>query len=205
MNNKVKQIMAVISLAEKLKCVLRHGWTSNGRHESVAEHTWRMSLMVILVANELNRDINTEKALKMAVVHDLVEAICGDVPAFDLINDHNARTLKDQQERAAICRIESMAPDLVGGEIKALWEEFEEGASYEAKVVLALDKLEAQIQHNEADLSTWTEIEKKMAFQLGRYTHFDLFIDELRKSIEETSTEKLQTPNPSPNRHAVPN
>lgn len=197
MKNKVKQIMAVISLAEKLKCVLRHGWTSNGRHESVAEHTWRMSLMVILVANELNRDIDTEKALKMAVVHDLVEAICGDVPAFDLISDHNARTLKDQRERAAICQIETMAPDLVGGEIKALWEEFEEGISYEAKVVLALDKLEAQIQHNEADLSTWTEIEKKMAFQLGRYTRFDLFIDELRKSIEETSTEKLRVLGPS--------
>jgi putative hydrolase of HD superfamily len=192
MHKKISQIMAIVGLAEKLKCVLRHSWTSDGRHESVAEHTWRLSLMVMLVADYVDKDIDTAKTLKMVIVHDLVEAICGDVPAFDLIDSKEKRALKEAQERAAIDRIAHMAPELAGQEIKALWEEFEDGVSYEARIALALDKLEAQIQHNEADLTTWTEIEKSMAFRLKRYTDFDSFIDELRMHIENASVSKLR-------------
>ena len=67
-------ILQVIALAEKLKYEMRHSWLSNGRQESVAEHTWRMSLMAILVEPYLDQKVNIEKLLKMVIIHDLVRS-----------------------------------------------------------------------------------------------------------------------------------
>lgn len=79
-------ILQVIALAEKLKYEMRHSWLSNGRQESVAEHTWRMSLMAVLVQPYLDKTVQMEKLLKMVIIHDLVEAEAGDIPAFDTMN-----------------------------------------------------------------------------------------------------------------------
>ncbi|MFK2899599.1 HD domain-containing protein [Dyella jejuensis] len=183
-------LLEVFHLGEKLKCLMRHSWMSDGRRESVAEHSWRASFMALLLVDYLDQPVDIGKLLAMVIVHDLVEAICGDVPAFDLLSE-DRRALKEREERAAICKIASMVPVKSGEKIRALWEEFESAVTYEAKVAMAIDKLEAQIQHNEADLSTWTEIEKEMVFRLGRYTNFDSFMDNFRKLIEKEGAEKI--------------
>lgn len=89
-------ILQVIALAEKLKYEMRHSWLSNGRQESVAEHTWRMSLMAILVEPYLDQKVNIEKLLKMVIIHDLVEAEAGDIPAFDTMNSHELQLQKQK-------------------------------------------------------------------------------------------------------------
>ena len=187
----IEQILLVIRLGEKLKRILRHSWLSDGRHESVAEHTWRMSLMALLVAPHLDTELDVERLLKMVIVHDLVEAIAGDIPVFDLIADSTARTLKHQREVDAMAEIVDMLPDINGEEINLLWSEFESSSTVEAKVAKALDKLEAQIQHNEAPLSTWLDVEKDLMLTLERYTGFDSFLDEIRSVVVGETKKKI--------------
>ncbi|WP_102029296.1 HD domain-containing protein [Salirhabdus sp. Marseille-P4669] len=189
---EIQQILQVIKLGERLKKELRHSWLSNGRAESVAEHTWRVSLMAILVEKYLDKSLNMEKLLKMITIHDLIEAKVGDVPAFDTLYDSTVKNAKQQREMQAITEIRDMLPDPLGNEIYRVWMEFEEKSSYEAKVANALDKLEAQIQHNEADFSTWIEIEKEMTFRLGVHTAFDSFLTKLKNEIEKEGAEKLE-------------
>ena len=78
-----------LNVIEKLKCNTRHSWTSSGRQESVAEHSWRLAVMAMLCADEYpTLDIN--KVIKMCLIHDFGEAITGDIPAF-LKNDDDEK------------------------------------------------------------------------------------------------------------------
>ncbi|WP_443137744.1 HD domain-containing protein [Piscibacillus sp. B03] len=185
-------MMEVIHLSEKLKYELRHSWLSNGRQESVAEHTWRLSLMAMLIAPHLEREIDTSKLLKMIIIHDLVEAEAGDVPAFDTLNNQQVKELKTQKEEQAILHIKELVRGEQGNEWYQLWHEFEAKETYEAKVANALDKLEAQIQHNEADIKTWLPIEYDMSYMLGRHTSFSPVLDQLKDVIEEEADKKIK-------------
>ncbi|PMS37291.1 putative hydrolase of HD superfamily [Trinickia symbiotica] len=193
----VKQILSVIRLAEQLKRTLRHSWLSDGRAESVAEHTWRVSLMALLVAPHLDEQVDVERLLKIVIIHDLVEAIAGDIPAFELMRSAESRTTKRDEEQAAISAIAEMLPDVNGIEILSLWREFESKNTLESKVANALDKLEAQIQHNEASLATWLDIEKGLMHLLDQHTFFDTFLDELRNQVVQETTRKLASEGPA--------
>lgn len=184
-------VLQIVALAEKLKYELRHSWLSNGRQESVAEHTWRMSLMAILVQPYLDKPVAMEKLLKMIIIHDLVEAEAGDIPAFDTMNNEELKQKKQENEHKAIVNIKQILSAPLGEELYDLWMEFEKKETYEAKVANALDKLEVKIQHNEAHIDTWLPIEHKMVFQVGQHTDFDSFLSKLQKLIEQTGEQKL--------------
>lgn len=70
MRDQLVNVLNVVNLGEKLKSELRHSWLSNGRQESVAEHTWRVSLMAMLIEPYLDQEIDTAKMLKMIIIHD---------------------------------------------------------------------------------------------------------------------------------------
>src|SRR6266487_5222640 len=82
MKTQITSILEVLKLAERLKFELRHSYTSSGRQESVAEHTWRMSLMAVLIEPLLKQKIDTARLLKMVILHDLVEAEAKDISAL---------------------------------------------------------------------------------------------------------------------------
>ncbi|RKP48476.1 HD domain-containing protein [Trinickia fusca] len=187
----VEKVLAAVRLAERLKYTLRHSWLSDGRHESVAEHSWRMSLMALLVAPHLDANVDVEKLLKMVIVHDLVEAIAGDIPVFDVVNDSTMRILKRKREDDAMKQIFEMLPEINGEEVERLWREFETSSSIEAKVAKALDKLEAQIQHNEAPLATWLDVERNLMHSLEAYTSFDTFLDGIRSIVVDEAKSKI--------------
>lgn len=79
---EVKKLLEVLTTAEHLKDVPRHCYTSGGRRESVAEHSWRLTLMAYWVSDEFP-EADLEKLLKMCLIHDLGEAFTGDVPTFE--------------------------------------------------------------------------------------------------------------------------
>ncbi|MFU0791929.1 HD domain-containing protein [Virgibacillus proomii] len=191
MQEQMERIYQLIKLSEKLKMELRHSWLSNGRQESVAEHTWRLSLMAIVLQPYLEKDIHMEKLLKMLIIHDLVEAEAKDIPAFETLHNEALRLQKQQNERKAIENIRSMLQDKAGEEIYQLWLEFETKETYEAKVANALDKLEVQIQHLEADIRTWKDIEYEMCFMLEKHTSFSPILSELKSLIEQEAREKI--------------
>ncbi|GAF66925.1 putative hydrolase [Bacillus sp. TS-2] len=191
MYSEFTKILEVIKLGEMLKYEMRHSWLSNGRQESVAEHTWRVSLMAILIEPYLEEKLDTTKLLKMIIIHDLVEAEAGDIPAFDTMDDLNTKGQKAKNEIKAIEKIRDTLSNEIGEELYDLWFEFEHKETYEAKVANALDKLEAQIQHNEADISTWLEVEHRMSFMMDKHVNFDKNLSILKDIIENEAKEKL--------------
>ncbi|MDX8342477.1 HD domain-containing protein [Rossellomorea sp. YZS02] len=192
MKTDLINILELIKLGEKLKSEMRHSWLSNGRQESVAEHTWRVSLMAMLMESYLTQNVDLARLLKMIIIHDLVEAEAGDIPAFDTMNDPAAKEQKAFNERKSIERIKDMLGNALGEELYELWHEFEEKETYEAKVANALDKLEAQIQHNEADISTWLEIEHRMSFLMDKHVEFDDALQVFKDLIEDEADLKLK-------------
>jgi putative hydrolase of HD superfamily len=193
MEAALKNILSLLNLVEHLKSVLRHSWLSSGRQESVAEHSWRLALMIMLLAPYSQAPINVEKALKMAVIHDLAEAITGDIPIFES-HDNQIKQQKILAEQAAMQEMRAILNNDMGEELFMLWQEYENKQSAEAKFVNALDKIEAQLQHNEADLSTWLEREKLMVFQsqwVDRHCEYDEIIRLFNSLVKQQAIAKL--------------
>ena len=186
----VRRILNFLKLSERLKLELRHSWLSNGRHESVAEHSWQMALMAVLMHRHLDVEIDLEKALKMIVVHDLVEVEAGDVPSFAT---GEAMAQKAAREEAAMRSIREKLPDAVGEEIQALWQEYEAKRSNEARFAGALDKLEVQVQHNLADMATWEEIEYDLVYtKMDGPCAFDPFLTAFCDAVKAQAESRMR-------------
>ena len=147
-----KKLMSAMHVAEKLKDTTRHCYTSGGRHESVAEHSWRISLMAYWIADEFpEADMN--KLIKMCIIHDLGECFTGDIPTF-------MKTSEDEvKEENLLYAWVNTLPHKYKEEMTALYVELAERKTLEAKIFKAMDSLEALIQHNESDIKTWSENE----------------------------------------------
>ncbi len=130
--------------AERLKNVLRSARTSNGRAESTAEHSWRLCLLAMVFERELP-GVDFARLLKICVLHDLGEAIHGDIPAIH----QTGGTDKAARERADLLTLLQTLPQPVHDEFLALWDEYDQVASPEARLVKGLDKLETILQHNQ--------------------------------------------------------
>jgi len=192
MKTHISSILNILTLAERLKFELRHSYTSNGRQESVAEHTWRMSLMAVLIEPLLKQKVDTSRLLKMIIIHDLVEAEAKDVSALDVLRNPELKVQKAEKEKEAIENLRSVLLEINGQEIYDLFYEFEHKETYEAKVANALDKLEVQLQHNHADFSTWEEIEYDMSFMMDKHVLFDETLFELKTQIEDEAEKKME-------------
>ncbi|MVM32485.1 HD domain-containing protein [Spirosoma sp. HMF4905] len=189
---QLQAVLDVLKLAERLKFELRHSYTSSGRQESVAEHTWRMSLMAVLMEPHLEQKVDMVKLLKMVIIHDLIEAEAGDMSALDVLRNPSLRLVKQQREIQAIENLRAKLGEPLGPEIYELWFEFEEKTTYEAKVANAFDKLEVQLQHNEADITTWEEIEYDMSYMMDKHVTFEPTLKRLKDLIEEQADEKMK-------------
>src|SRR5882762_3983923 len=137
MRDKLESVLQVLTLAERLKFELRHSYTSSGRQESVAEHTWRMALMAILIEPLLPKKVDTARLLKMIIIHDLVEAEAKDVSALDILRNPEIKIKKMEDEKRAIENLRLALIGTNGNEIYDLFYEFEHKETYEAKVANA--------------------------------------------------------------------
>ena len=132
--------------AEKLKDTLRSAYTSSGRQESVAEHSWRLTLLIMAFADQVG-DIDLLKLLKICILHDLGEAIDGDIPA----PEQQVGAPKNDKERRDYLSLVEPLPAALRDEFVALWDEYDTGATAEARVAKAFDKIETILQHNQGE------------------------------------------------------
>lgn len=184
-----RQYVNFLNIIEKLKCNTRHSWTSNGRHESVAEHSWRLAVMALLCKDEYP-DINIDKVIKMALIHDLGEAVTGDVPAFYKTN------ADELNETNAIQSLLNNLPSEFQNEFSQLFNEMRTLSSPEAKLLKALDNLEAVISHNEADLDTWIPLEYTENLTYGeKNCEWSSWTKLLRAIVKEDSIKKINSKN----------
>lgn len=186
-NNKdISQILNFLKEAEKLKSITRHSWTSGGRRESVAEHTWRVALMA-LVLGKYFPEIDISKTIKLIIVHDLGEVYTGDIPGFAKEQD------EPEDEAAAMRQLVAHLPEASSQQLLALWEEFTRKETPEAKLAKALDKIEASVQHNEAGVGTWTEEDFQYHFaHVGDGADFHGFMKEFKEAVDIISREKIR-------------
>ena len=190
MSEDIRRILSVLRLAERLKSELRHSWLSSGRRESVAEHTWQMALMAVLMHRHLEHPVDLERTLAMITVHDLVEAIAGDVPFFET---GERKAMKRLRELEAIEEICTKLPTGTGELVAGLWHEFEDRRTPEAKFAVALDNLEVQFQHNQADLATWLPLEHELVYtKMDAPCAHDTFLAAFCEAVKAESTAKLQ-------------
>ena len=173
-----------LKVAERLKCNTRHSYTSSGRHESVAEHSWRLTMMAYFMQDEFP-DADIDKVIKMCMFHDMGEAITGDIPAFE-------KTSADSDhENHVMDELLDTLPEPYRTDLKELFAEMEALETLEAKIYKALDKLEALIQHNEADLSTWIPLEYDLQMTYGtKECNFSEYMKSLRDMVREDSQKK---------------
>lgn len=186
MQQKILNILKFLKDVELLKSVIRHSWTSSGRQESVAEHSWRLAVMAIVLEEEF-RQVDIKKVIEMVIVHDFGEVYEGDFPTFQKQPSNKAKI----EERAVRKLVEPLAPNVQNKIIK-LSNEFHEYKTLEAKLARALDGLEVLIQHNEADLSTW--VSKEYTYNLTcsrKYMGFHKFIKKFREIIDKQTREKV--------------
>jgi putative hydrolase of HD superfamily len=141
---EIAGVLEFLRAAEKLKSTHRSAWTSAGQPESVAEHTWRLCLMA-LVLKDAFPAVDFARLVKMCIIHDLGEAIGGDIPAIHQVPGES----KAAQERQDLLQLLAPLPERMRGEITGLWDEYEAAATPEAKLAKALDKLETIMQHNQ--------------------------------------------------------
>ncbi|MBQ9458489.1 MAG: GNAT family N-acetyltransferase [Oscillospiraceae bacterium] len=180
-----RALLNALHAAERLKDATRHCYTSGGRHESVAEHSWRMTLMAYLVRDEFP-ELDMDKVIRMCLIHDLGECFTGDIPAFD-------KTREDERREEALLYawVDSL-PEPYRTEMRALYDEMEERKTGEAKLYKALDNFEAVIQHNESELSTWTENEYTLNLTYGEdKAAFSPYLQKLRRLMREDTERKL--------------
>lgn len=181
-----REFLDILHVAERLKDTTRHCTTSNGRRESVAEHSWRISLMAMLLKNEFP-GADMDKVVRMCLIHDLGECFTGDIPSFD-------KTEKDRvREDELLSSWVKSLPVEVSGEMTELYSEMDAQVTLEAKIYKALDKLEAVIQHNESPLNTWSDNEYELNKIYGTDTvQFSTWLTELRRIMREDTEKKIE-------------
>lgn len=183
--NDAKTIIEFIRYAERLKTELRHATRSDNQRESVADHTWRLALFLILVAPKLKLEIDLSKALKMTIIHDIVEIEAKDISVLKQINDDALSFQKKKAEILAINKIKKLLGDN-GQEIYDLWNEYEDSRTNEAKIIKALDKLEGQLQFLEDPIRKFTIYEQDsielLLNQTKKLCDIDPFLQELDKT-----------------------
>lgn len=175
---EIAGVLEFLRAAEKLKSTHRSAWTSAGQPESVAEHTWRLCLMA-LVLQDAFPGVDFARLVKMCIIHDLGEAIGGDIPAIHQIPGQS----KAGQERADLLQLLQPLPQHLQTEITGLWDEYEAAASPEAKLAKALDKLETIMQHNQGMNPPDFDYEFNLDYG-KRYTSGDPLIEEIRALLD---------------------
>ncbi len=181
-----REYLEILHVAERLKDTPRHCTTSKRRTESVAEHSWRISLMAFLLRREFP-ELDIDRVVDMCLIHDLGECFTGDIPTF-------LKTEDDRETEDSLLRkwVKTLPPE-VSEEMLSLYEEMDAQETPESKLYKALDKLEALIQHNESPLDTWAENEyelnKRYAFDAVAFSDW---LTALRQEILADTLEKIE-------------
>ena len=180
-----KKLLEILSVAEQLKCRTRHCDTSSGRRESVAEHSWRVALMAMLMA-DVFPTTDIDKVIRMCLIHDLGEAFTGDIPAFLKKREDG------EKEEAILERWVAAFPAPYREEWLSLLREMDALETQEARLYKALDNLEAIIQHNESDIASWLPLEYDLQLSYGRdKVTFSPYLQDLKAEIDDWTRRKI--------------
>ncbi|WP_414588067.1 HD domain-containing protein [Scytonema sp. PCC 10023] len=146
-----QQIQFIIEI-DQLKQVLRQTLLNDGsRRENSAEHSWHLAMMVIVLAEYAPQGVHLLSAIKMVLIHDLVEIDAGDTFCYDVQGNES----KAQREAQAALRLFGLLPADQASELRSLWEEFEAQETPTAKFAAALDRIQPLLHNQQNKGGTW--------------------------------------------------
>jgi len=139
MNSRMQQQLQLVLELDRLKSILRRTriQCADDRLENSAEHSWHVAMMALLMQEHANEPVDIERVLKMLLMHDVVEIDAGDTFVYDAA----ASAQQKEKEMAAAKRLFGMLPKEQEEELFALWCEFENTQTADAKFAKALDRL----------------------------------------------------------------
>lgn len=183
-----EELLEILHRANMLKINTRHNWTIGERKESVADHSWRIALMAMLISQEDEfKNVDMNKVIRMCLIHDLGEAFTGDNPVFDKNKED------ENKEDEIFFSWVNAFPAAQKEEWNALLKEMNALETVEAKTYKALDKLEALIAHDEADISTWLPVEYDLQLTYGKENVvFSPYLSALKERIDEDTRNKIK-------------
>ena len=153
-NEDVNKILKFTAEIDKMTSVLRRTMLiDKSRRENDAEHSWHIAVMAILFEKFAPTGTDISRAVKMCVVHDLVEIYAGDTFAYDI----NGNKSKAEREAKAADKLFGMLPEDVGKEIRLLWEEFDRMETPDAKYAACMDRIQPYLHNTLTDGHTWVE------------------------------------------------
>ncbi len=158
MKKDIQKICDFMSVLNALCLVKRDNLLTNGQHESDTDHTFKLGFLIMAIAPYLKTPCDVLKMQQMALVHDLAEAKTKDYSYASTVANSDMKAAKKQAESAAFEEYRQSLPSALGNQISALFQEFEARETFEAKVVYALDRMEATLQsnqHKDGDIRYW--------------------------------------------------
>ena len=179
-------LIGFLRVMARLKDAPRHCWTPGGRRESVAEHSWRVALMAMLMADEFP-EMDIDRVIRMCLVHDIGEAITGDIPTF--VKTDADRVVEGHEVDALIGSLPEPWPEWLG----ALFDEMEALETPEAKLYKALDRMEAIQSHNESAVETWLPLEYQLNLTYGeKDAAFSPYLAALRAEMRKDTEAMIE-------------
>jgi len=190
MQTNLQQQVAFIKEIDKLKYIQRKTKLFNSdRNENDAEHSWHLALMALVLAEHADKPIDVLKVVKMVLIHDIVEIDAGDIFIYDTVLNHT----NTEQETLAAQRIFGLLPKEQAEEFIAIWQEFEDGITDEAKFAKAMDRFEPLLQNTSNNGGTWREFDvpyqkvydKKKVIKEGSTVIWDYAENLINESVEK--------------------
>jgi putative hydrolases of HD superfamily len=188
--DKLLKQVSFIKEIDQLKYIQRKTKLFNSdRHENDAEHSWHLAMMTIVLAEHSNKPIDVLKVLKMVLIHDIVEIDAGDTFIYDTLKNHT----NTDQELIAAKRIFGLLPKDQAEEFIAIWQEFEDGITDEAKFARSMDRFEPLLQNTSNNGGTWKEFnvpyekvyEKKKAIKEGSTAIWEYAENLINESVDK--------------------
>ncbi|MGP3697533.1 HD domain-containing protein, partial [Rhodobacter sp. NSM] len=154
MSDRLGRQLAFLAEADRLKSVLRANPLGDGsRRENSGEHSWHVALYALVLADQAGPEVRIDRVLRMLLIHDVVEIDCGDTPIH---GDHDPAAVA-QAEAAAADRLFGLLPPDQAAELRALWDEFEAGASPDAIFARSIDRVQPVMQNLQSGGGTWRD------------------------------------------------
>jgi putative hydrolase of HD superfamily len=192
MDERLKKQLAFALEIDKEKSIFRQtSLSGHGRLENDAEHAWHMAIMAYLLKEYANEPIDIGKTMIMCLIHDIVEIDAGDTYAYD---EENLKTQKARED-AAKERIYSILPEDQKKELIALFDEFENYASPEARFARAMDNIQPLILNVSNDGGDWKEHAVTSKNVYGRQSKTKLGSETLYEAADELIQDQIKKGN----------
>ena len=189
---RLEQQIAFIVEIDKVKNIFRQTLLADGnRKENDAEHSWHIALMAILLKEYAEEEIDVSKVMTMALIHDLVEIDAGDTYAYDLVG---ASTKRERELKAAE-RIFGILPEDQGSYFRALWDEFEEYETADAKYAHLLDNFQPLLLNDASGGISWREHDVKKSQIYKRNEHIEETSEIVWEKMKELIAKNIERGN----------